>query len=1139
MITHAVVALALHASTAHAAPATVLSHEVSVTIDGGRRLTEKVVWTVRVDDPAACAAGLIAPAGLDGAVDGGAMVLEDVLVVPPDAAAGDTFTLSATRKGGRGSHSGWLQSAPDLPVEQASLTVSAPGWVPLTVWADPGATPDYDIRSSRRTVTMTWRDVEAGERSRAAWSTFADWEEAAGATVASIDRRMASKNDLGREVAGDIEGLGVGGIVERAFDRVQLEPGPTGTWADALSAEEASEAKRGRAVDRAMLLLSLLRIAGMKATPGLFRPSTEEAFPVTVPAPSLLPRPMVVVHTDEGLIYVDPSAERAAVPARPASMLGATVWVPGQMPLALPERGIVDGAATVSTSVNVSGDGSATWSATIHSTGAATEYLRDLLAPLDEDEQREALLRLVKQSRPDTDRLEVKVSGDRRTRHELRITLSGFDEGALEQVGYGLRGQIAPTLAPALAAWLPPRVLVREQVSITPPSTVTILASRLAPSAFSPEAMVSRSYGREGPRAVIGAEVQRPYRVTSPAVDAAAAEFLEDQAVEGVELLLFTPASKATLLGIRDSPQLDEAEKAVLTAQLWWSEGNEKKATKALKKAVATVGFEQLLDGVVYFAQPGDLRPFEAMATVADDDAHQLLMVAEGLEAAGELREAWLAAVALHEAPDADVRVRSLLMAERLQPVDKPTGDPEGEAAWRSQAELINAAAIAATELPGGAENNDPRLLFRQAELALEEGKAGTAEGYLDEIEALGQGGPRVDVMRAVASAKAGLPRDEVTEQIESAVRQAPADPEVIAFAARATAEVGALEEAMAYALTAARIANDRPALWHAASERALSAADLATAAYAARRASDLEPADLARARWLRTLGILLADRELAELGGERAGEPLTGEWPPTLDERMAIAPAEALLALLDTAEQEVMAEPRMLAMRAQMRIDAGQLDAGARDGMALAQAYAWKEGWALAFAGTAGRQYSTVLRQELDKAASDQLLAQAVRMEYGLVTGHSDPLRDARSLDDDPRAQALLSVVSRPSESTSDIEGWPAEVPDPGYAPPKGYRVNKALSAVSGVRAYSSDDAATGILRVGAITGLLPPPLHQLYTVDPQPIERLANGGQVVRLDGGVMPLYAAVAFDGEHEVYGLGFSVEAAKLALADAMP
>lgn len=1122
---------------AHAAPATVLSHDVSVSVDGGRQLTERITWTVRIDDPEACAAGLIAPAGLDGATDGGAMVLEDVLIVPPDAATGSTYTLSATRRGDRGGHSGFLATAPDLPVETASLTVSAPGWTPLTVWADPGATSDYAISSSRRTVTMAWEGVPDDGGARAAWSTFADWNEAADATIDRITSRMTDKVTLGREVAADLEGLGVSGVVERAYGRVALVPGPAGTWSDALPALEASEAREGRAVDRAMLMLNLFEIAGMKATPGHFRPAADQAFPVSVPAPSLLPRPMVVVETEEGRVYIDPTAERAAVPDRPASMLGATVWVPGEMPFTLAEQGIDDGSVMLSTSVNLGGDGSATWSATLHSTGAATEYLRELLAPLEEREQEEAFQRLVQQARPGAQRVSVKVSGARRTRDELRITLSGFDPAALESVGYGLRGTIAPTLAPALAGWLPPRVQVQETLDIVPPGAVNILASRLAPSGFQPEALVSRRYGREGRRAVLHTEVQRPYRVTSPAIDEAAAAFLQDQATAGVELLLFTEVSSATLAGVQDSTSLSPAEKAVLTAQLWWQEGNDRKAQKTLLKAAPTVGFDALLDGVVYFAQPGDRRPFDAMTLVAAEDPEKLLRVAEGMERAGRLRDAWLASAPLTTAADPDTRTRALLLAERLQPVEAEAGDEAAQAAWRDPSQLLEEAAAAAATLPGAAPEGDARVLFRQAELALERGDTGDAEALLDQVGALGAGGARVDAMRAFAAAKAGIPRDEVVAALEAAVRAAPSDADVVDFAARATAEVGAREEALTYALTAARIANDRPDLWDAAAHAALRASDLGAAAYAARRASDLDPGDAARARYLLTLATLLVDRDLAEEASARNGMSLPLPWPPSLSDRMALAPEEALLGLLDVADAEVGADPRMLAMRAQMRIDAGQLDAGARDGIALAERYQWKEGWALAFAATAGRQYSTELQKALDDAAGSQLLARTVRMEFALITGRGDALRDARALPEEPRAKALLDAVAKPADALAAIEGWPADVPDPSRTTPKGYRASTALSSAPGVRGWSHPDAAQGILRVGAITGLLPPPLHGLYTVDPQPLERLETG-QVVRLDGGTMPVYAAVAFDGTEEVYGLGFSVRAAKQALADAL-
>jgi hypothetical protein len=90
----------------------------------------------------------------------------------------------------------------------------------------------------------------------------------------------------------------------------------------------------------------------------------------------------------------------------------------------------------------------------------------------------------------------------------------------------------------------------------------------------------------------------------------------------------------------------------------------------------------------------------------------------------------------------------------------------------------------------------------------------------------------------------------------------------------------------------------------------------------------------------------------------------------------------------------------------------------------------------------------------------------------------------------------------------------------------------------VPGVVAYSHPEAARAVVRVSTVTGLVPPPVGLLYTASPQVLERLADGGQVIRLEGGVIPLYAAVTIDGAEEVYGFAFTVEGAKRALADAL-
>ena len=46
----------------------------------------------------------------------------------------------------------------------------------------------------------------------AAWSTYGSWDEASAEVLKAIDGKMASKQDLGRDVAADLEGLGVAGI---------------------------------------------------------------------------------------------------------------------------------------------------------------------------------------------------------------------------------------------------------------------------------------------------------------------------------------------------------------------------------------------------------------------------------------------------------------------------------------------------------------------------------------------------------------------------------------------------------------------------------------------------------------------------------------------------------------------------------------------------------------------------------------------------------------------------------------------------------------------------------------------------------------------------------------------------------------
>ncbi len=1118
-------------------PATVLDHRVEVRIDTSQRLTESVTWVVRIDDPAACAAGLLTPPGLAGASDSGAMVLEDVLVIPGDTPASTTFTLTSTQRLPRGGHSGEMVSAPDLPVQGASLSVVAPARTPLTVWADPKAVPEHTVGRSRQ-VTMSWSDLAAGGTLEATWSTFTDWNDAADDLEQVVADKLADKNSLGRDLAADIEGVGVAGVLERTWQHVSWDEGHWGTWRDARGASEVATARSGSAAERGVVLLSMLQVAGLTAHPGYLRPATEVGeFPITVPSPALLQRPVVVVDRPDGMVIIDPAAERTAVPDRPASTLGATLWTPGSLPIRLVEPGLADGSVHVHTSLSISGDGSATWSAVVQANGAAREHLRNLLAPLDERGRTEAMARLVRQARPDT-RIAVDMSGTESPARPLKITISGSDPSALSTVAYGLRGRIAPTVAPALGAWLPSNLVITESLAISGPPQLTILGSSVEGSDYTPAALVRRTFSRQGPRGVLDTEVQRPYRRSSPATDARASEFLGEQAGLGVELLLFATTDRKIIKAVRGAESLEPAERAVLEAQIGWAEGLDRRARKALVRAVDIVGFEPLVAGLERFAQPDDLRPWRALSDLATERANPgwRMAVVDGLDRSGHVRPAWLTAATLRDSTDPDVRLRALMIMERLQgPRPDPERDPDAAEAWDQPLGLLMDARAAAEEL---GQPDDPRVTLRLAERALEERDLARAEAQLEAI-AEQESSVRVQAMLALAAALGGTPIDAALDRVDTVVESDAGDAAALSTAASALERVGAGSEAAELAVAAARLQADDPELWGRASDLALSSGQLVTAMHAARQASDLDPASVARSQHWALLATLARDRDSHESAATRAQLPPAGtDWPPTFSARQASAPPEALLALMQHDDSAVEADPNLLAMRSQLRIDHGLLDRAARDGMLLSTRHKDPRGAALTFAATAGRLVSTQATASLDKAVADEVTARTARMEYRLVTGAPDPLSDARALADDPRAKALVHTRDDPADAASGVPGWPADLPDPGRLRVPGFATNRTLSAPPGVQAVSNPAAATAVVVVGAATGLLPAPLGLMYTAQPQPIEQLDDGGQVLRLRGGVVPLFAAVTVHEGRDVYGIGFTAASAARALQEAL-
>lgn len=1108
-------------STPSTSIATVLEHRVSVSIDASLALSETVTWTVRVDDPVTCSAGVLAPPGLDGAADGGAQVLEDLLVIPAETAKGAVFTLTATNKLPPGAHSGVFYTAPDLPTERAMLTVTAPARVPLTVWADPAATSTYDTRAAR-TVRMEWSGLRPGALAQASYSTYRDWIEAGNALNYTVKQKLADKMALGKELASDSLGMGLAGMSHLVSEIIALDPHGAHSWESARPAAEVAKSRSGSASERGLVLLSLLKLAGFDAMPAYYRPSSAPGgFPVTVPAPALLPSPLIAVRREEGTVYIDPAAEHASVPERPASLLGATVWLPDELPYQLPESSVIDGSVTVNTQLSLQDDGSATFTANLVAAGAAQEYLRALLAPLEEADRSEAFLKLLTQGRPEGSRLAAEISGVDAPDRKLTISLTGRDDRALTAGSPVRSAKVAPLIAPALAAWLPPKVAISEIMSISPPTSLVVLGHTLDEGLYRTEAAIGRRAEREGQRVVFVTEIERPYRSTTPAIEASAAQMMSEEAGKGVHILLFGSKISAALKAIESNPDLSPEDRAALVPMMWHGVGNDKKAARALEASIEAVGPELVIAKMFSYSDPGAMKGFSGLLSTPGIDDLGRVRYAEELAASSARSEARSLAEDLTDSNDAQVRVRALLLRERLL-IGDPAIDKDVRAKHTELLDLAQGAAEGLEALDGARVE----IALRRAQLAL------AADDPAAALAAL-EGAPQGPIEALLLASASGSPVEALRDLAQQMLAEHADEPYVISAASSALARAGDHREALSLALTAARVAHSDPELWGLVISPALGVGDLPTAAYAAKRASDLDPDDTARAGRWGILATLMLSREEAEAAYKRAKIALPSSWPPSVDQRMDLDDA-AILAVLEHAEDDVAKDPRLLAIRAQMRIESASLDEAAHDGLLLATRHAKPEGYALAFAATAGRQYSTSLLAALDEAARSEPTAMTTRMEYRLVSGAGEPLDDARRLGTDPRAKTVMRWAIKPKEAVTAIEAWPARLSSPPSKPPAGFRKSWFLSVLPGVIGFSNPEAAIAAVRVGSPEMHLPPPFGLLYEQSPQLVESTEDGLTVLSLEGGVMPLYAATALSGEVRCWGFGFTPVSAKRAL-----
>jgi hypothetical protein len=1110
-----------------AAPATVLDHTLDVQIDWGRRLSSTQTWTVRIDDPAACAAGLFAPTGLSGAMDGDALVLEDLLIVPATAQKGDVYTLTQTTRLDGGFHSGIFSSAPDLPVEKAKVTISAKSNAQLTVWADPKGDPDWSDRGP--TASITWVDVPADDPARVVWSIWPDWLKAGEEIERAVDAKMANKNQLGREIASDLKSTNLSELARRVFQQIALTPGATGTYDDARNAAAVVEEGAGTASERAIVLIALLRAAGYEAHPARFRPSgARGAFPITVPSPAMLDQPLVQAKDSKGrILWIDPSSDTVAVPELPSSLLGATVWVPGDLPTTLNNDAVVNGTVIINTTARIDTRGDVTWNASIDASGTGLEWIRKRLASLDEAGQRTALKRLATQARPDLDRFAITSSGVQDPYRDLKLTVSGFDEGVFERFGAGMRGEIAPVLGPAMAAWLPPKIRVQEFVDIAGPTNLLIVANSHPRPAYDADALLDRDARRNGPRLRLQVEAQRPYDETTSTRDAGAARFMAEQAPEGVELLLFPPTSGAVVKSLA-SEDLSDAERVALETLLWLGVDNERKAAKVLKKAIKTLAIDDIAPTLASWLDEGDERPWILLADIVEEEdeaARVAIMRAMSRYDFGRL--AWFEGHALAQSAEPDIATEGLLVQLKHQPLEQPDAeaDPDGHARWTEPETLL-----AGIEEQGRAAGGD---VEDRGQLAIADWRltyGGDAESALNNLP---DETPRASALHLTQYAET-FPNSFVIERAEALLAEAPSDPVVVGHLATAMSRIGRKDDALRYGLASARLAHDEVGRWMTASDLAMAAGRLSLALEAARRASDIDPTHGPAAEKLHAVATLALNAEAETIARERAGLERPKSWPLSIDELMGLAPPTGLLALLQFHEADVVASPVMLGIRAQLRTEAGLFDEAARDSINLSRLHDKPEGPALAFAATVGRVFGSGSDQLLDQVDND--VARLTRMEYQLLTGDGDPRRDARALTGEPRAEDVLLTAGSPDEAAAKVEGWPADLANARVATPSGYRVNAILSAPKGVSGFSDADRQLALLHINADTELLPPPLALLFTPRTPLLSESKDGVELMRLDGGNLPLYAARKRSDDTTVIGLGFTALAAQRALAD---
>jgi len=1116
------------------APILVQAHQAFVRVQGSTA-RGSTTWTIAVLDPER-AEGLVAPAELEGASARGARIVDGHLDLPDGLSPGTVLSFQADLRQPRTpfAPSGVFRTVPGLPVARAELVVRY-SRAPLSVWTDPTAQAEWNP-GGRQEARVVWTDIDPDQVAEAIWTASPGWEQASQALERTVEPMLTDK--LGRVLGQNLGEISPARAAERVFQEIALVRGPDTGWTG-RPARFVIEGGSGTRAERGAVLISVLRAAGYDARPGLYRPSTlEGTVPTSIAATSLLQRPVVAVLRGNRIEWIDPGADHVLPPDLPVELTGAVAWRTGDLPRRLEASGASEGSVPLSGEVRLERDGGESFILNLTATGTAEEWLEERLRGLDDAARADLFRPIVAAGRPETDRLSVGVTGLGDGDQPLRVTVRGHATGRLSQVSRGVvRDRVPSVLAPGLAAWMPPRITVHEEIAITPPPGLRLLTTVDVRPPTHPGAVVSSTLRREADKMVMTTDVERPRRHLPPTDAARAAQTLRQASQSGPELL-YVEGPTARTARAAGTANLDAAERTTLQAMLWWRLARYRKARKLLERMMEPVGLAELDAALVRYDAPYELR--RTLADLPSSDRDRLASVPILLEQ-GREADAWARAAQVSTSRQHDLRVQSRLYMLDLQPDARPdpATDPEAAARWREPDELLAEADASGRQLGEG--KPDPRVLARKARHAMENDHPEEAVALL-QVAVERTDDPTIAVALAAASAAAGAPLDEVHARLQQAVSRAPSSPELLAQVSDAYARAEQPVRALEHALSAARLDQREAAHWDRVVDRALQAGQLTTALYAARRASDLALSDARAASQLTRVATLAGDEEAANLGWSRGGTPLDVSWPPALGDLIGLVEQPHLLALLRHHDAAVIRDAGLLSLRAQLELARGDRDRAVRDGKLLSQRHGIARGEVVAFGAAMGQAWSSRDASTLNNLAGRDPAARSIRLELAaLFQGGRTQARilgvDLGAMKDDPRAKLWKQLREDPKAFAARDADWQAGRPPRG-GPPIGFVQNELLSGVTGVQAWSDAQARRAVLRHGG-TQPLPPPLSVLFTASTPPVASVPGEGRVWRLDDGSFTVYAAARQEGPEWVVGLGTSIEDAARALEQAPP